>query len=65
MNNSKSLHVKETGINQEGKLLQQFLQLIPDLWCVVTKDGYYQQLNGYSWKTFLGWNESEIIAKPM
>ncbi|MEM7712654.1 MAG: PAS domain-containing sensor histidine kinase [Cyanobacteria bacterium P01_A01_bin.68] len=65
MNNSKSLHVKETGINQEGKLLQQFLQLIPDLWCVVTKDGYYQQLNGYSWKTFLGWNESELIAKPM
>ena len=65
MNNSKSLHVKETGINQEGKLLQQFLQLIPDLWCVVTKDGYYQQLNGYCWKNLLGWNESELIAKPM
>jgi len=65
MNNSKSLHVQETEINQEGKLLQQFLQLIPDLWCVITIDGYYQQLNGYYWKNLLGWNESELIAKPM
>ncbi|MEL6162639.1 MAG: PAS domain-containing protein [Cyanobacteria bacterium J06628_3] len=65
MNNSKSLHAKEAGINQEGKLLQQFLQLIPDLWCVVTKDGCYQQLNSCYWKDLLGWNESELIAKPM
>lgn len=65
MNNSKSLHVKETGINQEGKLLQQFLQLIPDLWYVVAKDGCYQQLNGCYWENLLGWNESELIAKPM
>ncbi|BAY85130.1 signal transduction histidine kinase [Calothrix parasitica NIES-267] len=65
MNNSKSSHVKETGINQEGKLLQQFLQLIPDLWCVITKDGYYQKLNGYYWKNLLGWDESELVAKPM
>jgi len=65
MNNSKSLHVKATEINQEGKQLQQFLQLISDLWYEVSKDGYYQQLNGGYWKNLLGWNESELIAKPM
>lgn len=65
MNNSKSLHVKETGIKEQGKVLQQFLQLIPDLWCVVTKEGCYQQLNGFYWKNLLGWDESELIAKPM
>ena len=65
MNNSKSLHKKAAGINQEGKLLQQFLQLTSDLWCIVTEDCCYQQLNGCYWKNLLGWNESELIAKPM
>ncbi|MDY6900431.1 MAG: ATP-binding protein [Cyanobacteriota bacterium] len=65
MNSSKSLHVKETETNQEGKLLQQFLQLIPDLWYIATKDGYYQQLNGYCWNNLLGWNESDLIAKSI
>ncbi|MCJ8282321.1 MAG: ATP-binding protein [Rivularia sp. ALOHA_DT_140] len=65
MNNSKSLHVKATAINQEEKQVQQFLQLISDLWCIIAEDGYYQQVNGFYWKNLLGWNESELIAKSV
>lgn len=65
MKNPKSLHVKATAIKQEGNLLQQFLQLISDLWCMVSEDGYYQHLNADVWENLLGWNESELIAKPM
>ncbi|AFY53656.1 PAS domain S-box [Rivularia sp. PCC 7116] len=65
MKNSKSLDLKATDIKQEEKPLQQFLQLISDLWCMVTEDGCYQQLNGDRWKSLLGWNESELISKPM
>ncbi len=65
MNNLKSLQVKATGIPQEGKQYLPFLQLISDLWCIVTQDGNYQQLNASYWKDLLGWNESELMAKPM
>ena len=65
MKNQESLYVKATGIKQEGKQLQQFLQLISDLCCVVSKDGYYQHLNADYWQNLLGWNESDLMAKPM
>lgn len=65
MSNSKSLEVKVAGITTTGKQLQPFLQLISDLWCIVAENGYYQQLNASYWKDLLGWNESELMAKPM
>lgn len=65
MKNSKSLDLRATDIKQEEKPLQQFLQLISDLWCMVTEDGCYQQLNSNRWKSLLGWDESDLISKPM
>ncbi len=65
MSNSKSLQVKATGITPKEKQLQSFLQLISDLWCIVAQDGYYQQINASYWKNVLGWNESELMGKPM
>ncbi len=65
MKNPESLCVKATGIKEEGNLLQQFLQLISDLWYIVSEDGYYQHLNTLRWQNLLGWNESDLMAKPM
>ncbi|MBV6622794.1 MAG: PAS domain-containing sensor histidine kinase [Rivularia sp. (in: Bacteria)] len=65
MKNSKSLDLRATDVRREEKTLQQLLQLVSDLWCIVSEDGCYQQLNGDRWKSLLGWDESELISKPM
>ncbi len=41
-----------------------FFDLIPDLACVVSKDGYFKRINR-AWETTLGYTREEVLATPM
>ena len=43
---------------------EMFFNLIPDLACIVSTDGYFKKLN-LAWETALGFTLEEFLSKPM
>src|SRR6266446_4566058 len=43
---------------------ERFFNLIPDLACIVSTDGYFKKVNP-SWETTLGYTLEEVLATPM
>ena len=41
-----------------------FFNLIPDLACIVSKDGYFKKINR-AWETTLGYTREEVLSAPM
>ncbi len=41
-----------------------FFDLIPDLACIVSKDGYFKRINR-AWETTLGYTREEVLSTPM
>ena len=41
-----------------------FFDLIPDLACIVSKDGYFKKINR-AWETTLGYTQEEVLSTPM
>jgi two-component system sensor histidine kinase/response regulator len=42
----------------------RFFNLIPDLACIVSTDGYFKKVNA-AWETTLGYTEDEVLRTPM
>ena len=42
----------------------RFFNLIPDLACIVSTDGYFKKVNP-AWETTLGYTKEEVLATPM
>ena len=43
---------------------ERFFNLIPDLACIVSTDGYFKKVNP-AWETTLGYTQEEVLATPM
>jgi two-component system sensor histidine kinase/response regulator len=43
---------------------ERFFNLIPDLACVVSTDGYFKKVNP-AWETTLGYTREEVLSTPM
>ena len=43
---------------------ERFFNLIPDLACIVSTDGYFKKVNP-AWETTLGYTREEVLATPM
>jgi PAS domain S-box-containing protein len=43
---------------------EQFFNLIPDLACIVSTDGYFKRVNP-AWETTLGYTQEEVLGTPM
>ena len=43
---------------------ERFFNLIPDLACIVSTDGYFKKVNP-AWETTLGYTEEEVLSTPM
>jgi len=41
-----------------------FFDLIPDLACIVSRDGYFKKVNR-AWETTLGYTRDEVLSTPM
>ncbi|NER23001.1 MAG: PAS domain S-box protein [Symploca sp. SIO1C2] len=53
----------EQNLVQTEASLQAFFDLSPDLLCIRSSDGYFQQLNSV-WQTTLGWTLEELRSRP-
>src|SRR5580693_6879966 len=42
----------------------RFFNLIPDLACIVSTDGYFKKVNP-AWETTLGYTQEEMLRTPM
>jgi len=55
------------GAETEARLasdFERFFNLIPDLACIVSTDGYFKKINP-AWETTLGYTHEEVMATPM
>src|SRR5258705_10085413 len=43
---------------------ERFFNLIPDLACIVSTDGYFKKVNA-AWETTLGYTQEEVLRTPM
>jgi PAS domain S-box-containing protein len=43
---------------------ERFFNLIPDLACIVSTDGYFKKVNP-AWETTLGYTQDEVLSTPM
>ncbi len=43
---------------------ERFFNLIPDLACIVSTDGYFKKVNP-AWETTLGYTQEEVLTTPM
>ena len=43
---------------------ERFFNLIPDLACIVSTDGYFKKVNP-AWETTLGYTQQEVLSTPM
>jgi diguanylate cyclase (GGDEF)-like protein/PAS domain S-box-containing protein len=49
---------------QSQRDFELFFNLIPDLACIVSKDGYFKRVNK-AWETTLGYTQEEVLRTPM
>jgi PAS domain S-box-containing protein len=47
----------------KSSLQNIFFQFSSDLYCLIGKDGYFQQVNP-AWEELLGWTQAELMAQP-
>ena len=52
-----------TETKQAEEQLQRFFNLIPDLVCIASTDGYFRKINP-AWSATLGYTEDELLARP-
>ncbi len=50
--------------NQAQLDFEKFFNLIPDLACIVSTDGYFKKINP-AWETTLGYTQEEVLKTPM
>src|SRR5258708_4246009 len=43
---------------------ERFFNMIPDLACIVSTDGYFKKINP-AWETTLGYTQAEVLRTPM
>ncbi|NEP60967.1 MAG: PAS domain S-box protein [Symploca sp. SIO2G7] len=60
---NSSCEESEQNLVQMEASLQAFFNLSPDLLCVRSSDGYFQQLNS-AWQATLGWTVEELRSRP-
>jgi PAS domain S-box-containing protein len=56
-------HSSITQMKQAQEDLERFFNLVPDMVCVATSDGYLKQLNR-EWERCLGYSREELMARP-
>src|SRR6267154_1784954 len=57
--------LRKTGdLRQAQRDFEQFFDLIPDLACIVSTDGYFKKVNP-AWETTLGYTQEEVLSTPM
>ncbi|MFZ5856871.1 MAG: PAS domain S-box protein [Chloroflexota bacterium] len=44
--------------------LELFFNMIPDMACIASADGYFKKLNG-EWKRTLGFSQEELLSRPL
>ena len=49
---------------QDKRDFERFFNLIPDLACIVSTDGYFKKVNP-AWETTLGYTREEVLRTPM
>lgn len=52
-----------TGRKRAEEELHRFFDLVPELACIASTDGYFLKINP-AWQTTLGYTEQEILATP-
>ncbi|NEP11216.1 MAG: PAS domain S-box protein [Symploca sp. SIO2C1] len=60
---NSSCEESEQNLASRSASLQAFFNLSPDLLCIRSNDGYFQELNSV-WKTTLGWTLEELRSYP-
>jgi two-component system, sensor histidine kinase and response regulator len=64
----ETLHVlvtiQEIAACKEAGDFERFFNLIPDLACIVSTDGYFKKVNP-AWETTLGYTREEVLRTPM
>src|SRR5882762_9592023 len=57
--------LRNTGdLRQAQRDFELFFDLIPDLACIVSTDGYLKKVNP-AWETSLGYTQEEVLSTPM
>jgi PAS domain S-box-containing protein len=54
----------EEKLKRRTELLESFLELSLDLWCIVRMDGYFTPLN-HGWETTFGYAQEEMKSRPL
>ena len=54
----------ERQVAEAKRDFDRFFDLIPDLACIVSTDGYFKKVNA-AWETTLGYTEDEVLRTPM
>ena len=57
------LEGKNKDLEKAKEELQRFFNLVPDMVCVASTDGYFLKINAI-WQTILGYTEQEILSTP-
>jgi PAS domain S-box-containing protein len=61
---SDFLPEQTAGAGAAQRDFERFFNLIPDLACIVSTDGYFKKVNP-AWETTLGYTHEEVMATPM
>jgi len=50
-------------VSQSKDELETFFDLVPDMVCVATPDGYFRKINN-TWSNILGYTDEELLSRP-
>ncbi|WP_176957789.1 PAS domain S-box protein [Mariprofundus sp. KV] len=50
-------------VGQSKDELERFFDLVPDMVCVATPDGYFKKINN-TWSNILGYSDEELLSRP-
>ncbi|WP_176963053.1 PAS domain S-box protein [Mariprofundus sp. NF] len=50
-------------VRQSKDELETFFDLVPDMVCVATPDGYFKKINN-TWSNVLGYSDDELLSRP-
>ncbi len=53
-----------TELKRAKEELERFFNLVPDMVCIASTDGYFKQVNS-QWERDLGYSRDELLAKPL